>query len=86
MSWIKCKECGHLFDLDMIAPFCPHCKTNNGSSTDPLTEAKDKIAQEMGYSDYRAFFDWVCRDGENPGVAGQQIEDVISRAFRLTLQ
>lgn len=33
MAYIKCKNCGHLFDLNMISPFCPKCNHNNGTNT-----------------------------------------------------
>lgn len=30
MALVKCKNCDHLFDLDLTSPFCPKCKHNNG--------------------------------------------------------
>ncbi len=33
MSFVKCVSCNRLYNLDMMNPFCPSCKYNNGTKT-----------------------------------------------------
>lgn len=43
-----------------------------------MKEIKDKIAQEKGYPNWDAFYNWVAREGEYPSVVAQQIESAMA--------
>lgn len=41
MAWIKCKKCGHYFDLDMNDSLCPKCNQNQYKDIEPdLTKSQ----------------------------------------------
>lgn len=48
-----------------------------------IDSCKHTVAQRKGYANWTEYFDWVCREGQNPEVVGQLIESATAEAYKL---
>src|SRR4051812_26652049 len=72
MSYINCKKCNHLFDLDLISPFCPKCNTNNGTK-----DSEPKVVSVKHDDDTHSHYALIDSEGrklwsENPEECAAQ--------------